>query len=121
MRLLYAEDDPDTRELIILALEVEGFEVVCPPTLQDFLRLAKDEEWHLYMLDSWMPEIDGFTLCNKIRAFDPLTPIVFYSGAAFEWDKKRAFECGAADYIVKPIDLDNLIQRLKTAVATRPL
>ncbi len=46
-RLLYAEDDPDIRELIQFALETEGFEVVCPSTLKDFLRLVKDESWHL--------------------------------------------------------------------------
>jgi DNA-binding response OmpR family regulator len=117
-RLLYAEDDPDTRDLIVLALEMEGFEVVCPSTTKDFLRLAQEEMWHLFMLDTWMPEIDGFTLCNKIRAFDPFTPVVFYSGAALEWDKQRAFDCGAADYVVKPIELEILIERLRSVVAS---
>jgi DNA-binding response OmpR family regulator len=104
-RLLYAEDDPDTRDLIVLALEM-------------VLRLAQEEMWHLFMLDTWMPEIDGFTLCNKIRAFDPFTPVVFYSGAALEWDKQRAFDCGAADYVVKPIELEILIERLRSVVAS---
>jgi len=121
IRLLYAEDDPDTRELIVLALQLKGFEVVCPPNLKDFLRLAKDEAWHLYMLDTWMPEISGLELCRRIRELDPQTPIVFYSGAAFERDRKKALECGASDYIVKPIEFDLLAERLKAAVDSAPI
>lgn len=72
------------------------------------------------MLDTWMPEIDGFALCNKLREIDIHTPIVFYSGAALEADKKQAFECGAVDYVVKPIDFDALVERLRAAVDSRP-
>jgi len=119
LRLLYAEDDPDTRELVALALQFEGFEVVCPPNLKDFLQLAKDEVWHLYMLDTWMPEIDGFELCYKLRDIDPDTPIVFYSGAALEHDKQRAMDCGASAYFVKPIDLVELLAGLRAVVKPR--
>jgi len=116
LRLLYAEDDPDTRELIVLALEMEGFEVVCPEDLTEFLRLAKNETWQAYMLDTWMPEVDGFELCGQIRGFDPHTPIVFYSGAALERDKARAFASGATAYFVKPIAFPELVDGLKAVI-----
>lgn len=120
IRLLYAEDDPDTRELIVLALQLEGFEVVCPSNLQDFLRLAKDEVWQLYMLDTWMPEIDGFALCKQLRELDPDTPVVFYSGAALDRDKKQAMDCGASAYFVKPMNSDDLLVGLRAAITCHP-
>src|SRR5882757_7155468 len=114
-RLLYAEDDQDTREMICVLLESENFDVVCPPTSQDFLRLARDERWDLYMLDSWMPGLSGFEVCAQLREFDSSTPIVFYSAAALERDKKKAFDCGASAYLVKPVAFDELIKVILAA------
>ncbi len=118
LRLLYAEDDPDTRELMHVALQMEGFEVVCPESLKEFLRLAREETWQVYMIDTWMPEMDGFDLCDQIREFDLQTPIVFYSGAALERDKRRAFDRGAAAYFVKPVALDELVSGLKNLISS---
>jgi DNA-binding response OmpR family regulator len=119
IRLLYAEDEPDTREMICVMLEAEGFEVVCPENPQTFLKLAKDGRWDLFMLDTWMPEMTGFELCDRIREFDPSTPIVFYSAAAFEADKKRALKCGAVAYFVKPLSFEELVEGISAAVAQR--
>ena len=118
-RLLYAEDDPDTREMILVALQTAGFEVVCPGDLNEFLTVAKNERWDVFMLDTWMPEIDGFELCVKLREFDSSTPIVFYSGAALDRDKQRASECGAFAYFVKPIPFNDLVRGLRAAIASR--
>ncbi len=121
IRLLYAEDDPDTRDMISLALGSEGFEVVCPTDLRDFLKIASDEPWDLFVLDNWMPEISGVELCLKIREFDPKTPIVFYSAVAYQNDKNIALAAGACAYIVKPITMDDLILGLRAAINSRPL
>ena len=119
LRLLYAEDDPDTRDLLSLALGSEGFEVVCPNDLHHFLKVASDERWDLFVLDNWMPEISGVELCRRIRAFDSHTPIVFYSAAVYERDKQQAFAAGAFAYINKPIGLEDLIQQLRSAIDSR--
>jgi DNA-binding response OmpR family regulator len=118
-RLLYAEADPDTREMIRLALQTAGFEVCCPSDLSEFLTVAKNERWDIFMLDTWMPEVDGFELSAKLREFDSRTPIVFYSGAALDRDKQRASECGAFAYFVKPLPIDDLIKGLHAAIASR--
>jgi DNA-binding response OmpR family regulator len=120
VRLLYAEDDQDTREMICVLLEKENFEVVCPQTGQDFLQRARDERWDLYMLDSWMPGLSGLEICARIREFDSQTPIVFYSAAAFESDKKKAFACGAKGYMVKPIPFDELVKGIYAAIELPP-
>jgi CheY-like chemotaxis protein len=59
-------------------------------------------------------------MCKKLREFDPRTPILFYSGAAFERDK-QALTAGAQGYLVKPIDNDELIQQFTRLIsAARP-
>jgi DNA-binding response OmpR family regulator len=113
LRVLYAEDDPDNRELTCLILEADGFEVTCPDNLSDFLRTAKAERFDVYMLDTWMPEVSGLELCKILREFDANTPIVFYSAAAYEQDRNRAFACGAQAYIIKPARFEDLCKTLR--------
>jgi two-component system OmpR family response regulator len=67
IRLLYAEDDPDTRDMICVALEMEDFEVVCPNSPPKFLKIAKEGRWDAYMLDTWLPDISAVELCKRIR------------------------------------------------------
>ena len=119
-RILYAEDDSDTREMISIALELEGFEVVCPESPQEFIKLAEADKWDVFMLDSWMPEMNGCDLCKELRKFDSVTPIVFYSAAAYETEKKKALDCGAQAYITKPSSLDVLGEALRLAINPEP-
>ena len=102
-RILCTEDDPDTRELIKLTLELASYEVICSDDPEKTLELLKTESFDLCLMDNWMPGISGEDLCKKIRAFDAKTPILFYSGAAYDSDKARARDAGAQGYLVKPV------------------
>src|ERR1700687_5654742 len=88
-RILCTEDDADTRDLLRVVLEAEGFEVICAEDAAQAMSLATAEKFDLYVLDNWLPEVAGDDLCRKLREFDPVTPILFYSGAAYETDKAR--------------------------------
>jgi DNA-binding response OmpR family regulator len=79
------------------------------------LSSIQTEPFDLYLLDSRLPDLDGFDLCRQMRAFDPNTPILFFSGAAYEADKKRGIEAGANAYVIKP-DLDCLLGSIKQFV-----
>lgn len=116
-RILCTEDDPDTRELICLVLEYAGFEVACVNSAEGAVRLAQTDAFDLYLLDNWMPGLSGVELCEKLREFDMETPILFYSGAAFETDKKRAFTAGAQGYLTKPTDDDVLISKVRELIS----
>lgn len=102
-RILCTEDDPDTRELIILTLNFAGYEVICTDDPDKALELIKAEKFDLCLMDNWLPGISGDELCKKIREFDSKTPILFYSGAAYKEDKDRAHAAGAQGYLVKPV------------------
>lgn len=101
-RVLYIEDHDDTRELVTLVLEQRGYEVVTGTTIQGGVDLAFSQRFDLYLLDSWLPDGSGLDLCRQIREFDKVTPILFYSAAAYEMDRAEAINSGAQAYLVKP-------------------
>ena len=116
LRVLYCEDDADTREMMRFALEANGFEAVCPDNPVDGLRLAKEQQFDAYVLDSRLPKIPGTDLCKQIREFDSHTPVIFFSGAAYEEDKKKALAAGAQVYITKPAAIDDVIRAIRNAI-----
>ena len=66
------------------------------------------ERFDLCLLDSRLPDLDGFELCSRMRAMNSHTPILFFSGDAYESDKKKGLAAGANAYLTKP-DLAGLI------------
>jgi DNA-binding response OmpR family regulator len=125
--ILYIEDHEDTRDLITLVLERQNYDVATTGTVASGLTLARSQHFDLYLLDSRLPDGSGLDFCRTLRTFDTLTPIVFYSAAAYEVDKQSAFAYGAQGYLTKPTsneDLCALVKNLllesnnKEAVAT---
>ena len=113
IRVLYSEDDLDSRKMMSLVLEREGFEAICPETPEEVLKVAQEGKFDAYLLDSWTPRLSGFDLCRMIREFDTLTPIIFYSAAAYQRDRDEAFAAGAQAYIVKPVGLDDVVNTIR--------
>jgi DNA-binding response OmpR family regulator len=114
--ILYAEDDPDTRELVQILLGQAGFRVSVTDDPSEVLDLVATDPFDAFLLDYWMPKIDGLELCRLIRSVDPNTPIFFCSGAATDADKKAALCAGAQGYFVKPFDPDDLTATLYAAL-----
>jgi DNA-binding response OmpR family regulator len=100
-RILYIEDHEDTRELVTLLL-AKKYEVITGATIESGVQLAGSEDFDLYLLDSWLPDGSGLDLCRQIRQFDKITPILFYSAAAYAADCEKALQCGAQGYLAKP-------------------
>ncbi len=114
-RVLYIEDHEDTRELVTLVLEQKRYEVVTGTTIESAVSLAASQHFDLFVLDSWLPDGSGLDLCRHIREFDKITPILFYSAAAYEIDREEAIKSGAQAYLVKPSqpsELCNLVTSL---------
>jgi DNA-binding response OmpR family regulator len=108
-RILYAEDDSDTRELVTVILGNQNCQVIATASGDEALRRARAEHFDLYLIDNWMPGFSGVRLCEQLREFDQHTPVLFYSAAAYETDKESALASGAQGYLVKPADGDALI------------
>jgi len=107
-RVLLVDDEEDARDLVTLTL-IE-YTLICARDFDEGLRLARQRGFDLYILDCWMPDKSGVELCRAIREFDPHTPILFYSAAAYERDIEEAIRAGGQDYLVKPIIPNELRQ-----------
>lgn len=108
-RILCVDDDEDICFMLTHLLGDENYEVTTIKVVSEALALARNESFNLYILDEWFPREAGLGLCRKIREFDPHTPIIFYSGAAFGSDKDEALYAGAQAYVAKP-GVEELIQ-----------
>ena len=117
-RVLYVEDHEDTRELITIVLRQRDFEVANAHTVDLGVRLASEERFDLYLLDSWLPDGSGLDLCRRIRKFDQATPILFYSAAAYEADKNMALSAGAQAYLIKPSQTSELCDLVSSLIDT---
>jgi DNA-binding response OmpR family regulator len=120
-RILCTEDDADTRDLIVLMLNANNCDVVTSASSPESLDLARTQHFDLYLLDNWLSGSSGIELCKELRRFDPKTPILFYSGAAYDKDKEQAHECGAQGYLTKPADGDDLVAEVLRLIATSRL
>ena len=118
--VLYVEDDDDTRELVTYVLAEINYRVIGAANGDDALMLTRTNDFDLYIIDNWMSGGSGIDLCKKLREFDTRTPILFYSGAAFESDQQQAFAAGAQGYLIKPAGPDDLIAEvIRIVSATR--
>ena len=116
-RILCTEDDVDTRELINFVLTEHGYEVVCSASNGQAIALAKTQNFDLYLVDNWVPGFSGTELTEKLREFDLKTPVLFYSGAAYEADREAARVSGAQGYLVKPANGDQLVAEVTRLIA----
>ena len=107
-RVLCVDDNEDAREMLSELLKFSLIETRAVATAAQALSLIQTEHFDLYLLDAWLPDLDGVELCRRLRVLDAHTPVLFYSGAAYEDDKKRAIEAGANAYVNKP-HIDELL------------
>lgn len=115
-RVLFIEDDADTRELFWHVLTRENYEVQLAETAEQGVLLAQLASFDLYMIDNWMPGTSGVDLCAKLRNFDTQTPILFFSGAAYEQDRGEAMAAGAEGYLRKQADIADLLAEVSRLI-----
>lgn len=107
-RILCVDDDEDTCEMMKFLLKGWNYEVALATTAAEGLRLAKSEHFDMYLLDTRLPEMSGFALCEQLCEVPGHAPVVFISAAAYETDKRRGLQAGAIAYLTKPLDFDTL-------------
>ncbi len=85
-RILLVEDHEDTCELVAYILMDSDYLVDTTSTIEAALKLVESQNYDLFIFDSTLPDGSGVELCRVVRKLDQLTPIVFYSGLAYEKD-----------------------------------
>ena len=121
-RILFVDDDQDTREMMRALLDDYGYDAVLAASVSDALKIARYGGLALCLIDNWLTRSNGVDLCRQIRAFDSQTPIIFYSGAAYIADIQKGLKAGAQAYLLKPYidELKPTIERLINGDTSHP-
>ena len=112
-KVLIVEDEPDIVRGLRDALEFEGFEVLASGEGREAVRLAKERAPDCVILDLMLPDVNGYTVCEELRAWNAVLPIIMLTARSVEADKIRGLEVGADDYVTKPFSIGELIARVK--------
>jgi len=112
MKILLAEDDVDFGNILSQYVSLSGFEVTLARNGRDAWELFHSDRPDICVLDVMMPEMDGFTLAEKMRAEEPGIPFIFLTAKSQREDIIRGLKLGADDYVTKPFDPEMLILRI---------
>jgi DNA-binding response OmpR family regulator len=119
MRILIAEDDADTRQLLKMILAGAGYEVVLTTDGEQGWNSLSATLPDLLLTDIMMPVLDGFSLLQRVRA-DPRTrmlPVILLSAKASPDDYARGLALGADDYMTKPFQKAEFLAKVRSRIA----
>lgn len=112
--MLVADDDPSVRNLVVLALELDGFGVFAAADGRQALESACRHRPAAIILDAVMPHLDGMEVSRRVRTeLGPGPAVIILTGRTDVADRVAAFEAGADDYVIKPVRVTELVDRVK--------
>lgn len=117
--VLVVEDDPALGEIMVTALKDDGLDARLAHDGDEAMRVVDDLEPSAMVLDLMMPRRDGFSVLRELRADGRIArlPIVVVTAIFGLSERLYATELGAADYVTKPFDLDDLVSRVKALLS----
>src|SRR5256712_10089975 len=117
MKILIAEDDRDSRELLCWILQKLGYQAVAAENGKEAWELFRRGRFRLVISDVLMPELDGLELCRRVRKHkqSKYTYFIIITALIGKKDYLEGMEAGADDFVTKPFDPDELKARLRVA------
>ncbi|MGL6344796.1 MAG: response regulator transcription factor [Waterburya sp.] len=122
-RILLIEDEDLIREMVVIALEEEGYEVYTANNGRAALNMLQNPDLtkakltpDLIILDLMLPEVNGLDICRLLRFQGDITPILVISAKASETDRVLGLEVGADDYLTKPFSMRELVARCRALI-----
>ncbi|WP_029069539.1 response regulator transcription factor [Jonesia quinghaiensis] len=114
LRILVVDDEPNLSELLTSALRYEGWVAAAAHNGQQAIRLAKEFDPDIVILDIMLPDIDGIGVLSRIRAFSPDIPVLFLTAKDSVQDRVTGLTAGGDDYVTKPFSLEEVVARLRS-------
>jgi two-component system cell cycle response regulator DivK len=113
--VLHVEDNSDNRLLVRRVLQAFGYQVIDAENANAAREILKSKRPDLILMDINMPDIDGYTLTNELKAMPNLlgVPIVAITANVMKGDRERTLSAGCDGYIEKPIDVDRFIEQVE--------
>lgn len=115
-RILLVEDEENLRSTIRLNLEMEGYEVTEARDGKVAFNQFRSAHFDLIILDVMLPEMDGYTLCQKIRLENTHVPVIFLTAKSASDERVQGLKLGADDYLAKPFNLEELLLRVHSLI-----
>ncbi len=118
--ILIVEDEPKSLKLIRDLLQVSGYKTIEATAGEKCVELAKAKKPDLILMDIMMPKMDGYTACREIK-MDKATkaiPVVMLTALDYELNKELGRDVGAAEYITKPVDHQELLDVISRFLPT---
>lgn len=112
-QVLVVDDEPSIVNFVRLALEYNGFDVVAASSASEALQAIETSSPHLMVLDVMLPDVDGFTLCRRVRQSGNALPILLLTARGESEDVVRGLDSGADAYLVKPFKMEELVMRVQ--------
>ncbi len=114
--VLVVEDDDPIQQLVATAMRFTGHQVTTASTGAEAMAAIRNGAFDLLLLDVNLPDIDGFTICERIRAGGDQTPVIFLTARDELDDLRAGFTGGGDDYITKPFSLEELMLRVQAVL-----
>ncbi|MEZ4904171.1 MAG: response regulator transcription factor [Spirosomataceae bacterium] len=113
-RILYVEDDPNLGFVTKDNLELNNYEIIhCVDGNEGLTTFHEQQPFDLCVLDVMLPQLDGFTLAQKIRQKDKHVPIIFLTARSLHEDKLHGLRLGGDDYLTKPFSMEELLLKIE--------
>jgi len=110
--ILVAEDDKNLRKLMSAVLKQNGYNVLNAGDGTEALDIMNEAHVDLVISDIMMPNMDGYTFTSELRQSDNTLPVLMVTAKETLEDKRKGFSAGTDDYMVKPIDMDEMLLRV---------
>ena len=120
-KILIVDDEVDLVETVRFRLEKEGFTVLVSEDGEDALNRARNESPDLILLDIMLPKLDGYKV-SRLLKFDERykhIPILMLTAKTQEKDKTLGMETGADEYITKPFEMDDLMEKVQSYISKK--
>lgn len=120
MRILIIEDDEFTASTLASGLRAQNYAVEVTGTGRMGEELVAAFPYDLLLLDILLPDLDGISLCRRLRSQGYTLPILLLTGRDSSQEKVEGLDAGADDYLVKPFDLEELVARVRALLRRGP-
>lgn len=114
-KILVVDDEEKIRAIIRKYGEFEGYQIAEAKDGMEAVKLCREQDFDVIILDVMMPELDGFSTCREIKKYKNI-PVIMLSARGEEYDKIHGFELGIDDYVVKPFSPKELMMRVKVVI-----
>lgn len=114
-KVLLVDDEPDFLEAMAARMQVRGVEVTTTTSTIDALNIVESESFDVIVMDMMMPEMEGLEALKALKDLKPETQIILLTGYATREAEIEALKLGAVDFMEKPADIEQLLEKIKEA------